>query len=247
MDTTAAGDGSAAWEGAASQVAVIEHNMTVDDLVKVFATRRILSAPLVVREDAGGVLEDPLDAEGGAAYAREQSLLQPAYRMLGWISIGDVVRALVQDEQAERAKLSETSGGTNEQPHRFVLDRMAMLARLGHAFIACKAITLGTTTDGDVAYAGYTASMGMVDLVKNGLLRRPPTAPCHRIGVFAPNGEVQAIISQSDVVRYLAGGSDRVGANAHRSLEQLGQCGAAANNRAPPCARDDQRGQNARP
>ena len=61
MDTTAAGDGSAAWEGAASQVAVIEHNMTVDDLVKVFATRRILSAPLVVREDAGGVLEDPLD------------------------------------------------------------------------------------------------------------------------------------------------------------------------------------------
>ena len=143
------------------------------------------------------------------------------YRFVGFLSTSDLVRTLVHEERLPAAALV----AAGRRPVSPTLDRMARLGAVAEAFGSRPAISclspLGS--DGDLLFAGDAPAVSLDMLVRQGMLRYPPRPdrpPSHRVAVFNAAGQVDAIISQSDVVRFLSERLDEV-PEAQRTLADL--------------------------
>jgi CBS domain-containing protein len=167
--------------------------------MQVLASAHVLSAPLVLRTSAS-------EAD--------------KYMVLGFLSVGDFVRAFV--ERAERVVQFDTP----------LLTRMRALSALGADFCASGVITLHTSDDGEMVFRGATEAMSLLELIRSGFLRmpfrRPPLPARHRVGVFDERGRLADIVSMSNMVVWALQHFDRLGALPTRTLAELGLTGAEA-------------------
>ena len=85
----------------------------------------------------------------------------------------------------------------------------AALAEAAPRYMARRLVTLPSRHDGDCVWEARAATP-LLDVVRGGFMAAPGRAT-HRVAVFDDRGDIHAIVSQSDVVRYIA-------ANAHATL-----------------------------
>lgn len=155
------------------------------------------------------------------------------------MSVGDIVRSFIACWEAEE-HAAGASAATGAQPPQCgeadngyaedaraadvgsVLWRMGVLRSAGRAFADRMCGDCGTVEDGDMVFSGASDAMPLSQLVRYGLLRwprrRPAVAPCHRVGVFGPEGSIEEIISQSDIVEWLADNLWKLGNLVHEPV-----------------------------
>lgn len=66
----------------------------------------------------------------------------------------------------------------------------------------------------------------MLELIQDGFLGQGKTEGahelCHRVAIFNERGQVDSIISQSDIIRYLSVHADRLGMMGQLTLSEAG-------------------------
>lgn len=158
---------------------------------------------------------------------------------MNFLSVGDIVRSFIACWEAEE-HAAGAAAATGAQPPQCgeadngyaedaraadvgsVLWRMGVLRSAGRAFADRMCGDCGTVEDGDMVFSGASDAMPLSQLVRYGLLRwprrRPTVAPCHRVGVFGSNGSIEEIISQSDIVEWLADNLWKLGNLVHEPV-----------------------------
>jgi len=168
------------------------------------ARRKVLSAPLVVApalEDLGG--EDP--PEGPS--------------LLGWIDIADMLRGLLSHLRAKHRKLP-----TN------MLQLMTELETEGKVFSYKPLVTLHGGEDRSLLYSSEAGEPLLAVLREQflgggGACQGANAIPrvAHRVALFDAHGAITAVVSQLDVVRFVARRSETLlGSLAAMPLSQLG-------------------------
>ena len=149
------------------------------------------------------------------------------YRYMGFLSVGDLVRAIVREliRQEGPAEPQDQAAGF-VLPFSKVLNRMAAMQKVAEAFgvqsVGQCLSAIGS--DGDLLYKPEAPAVSLDMLVRQGMLRYPPRPdrpPSHRVAIFNSAGQIEDVISQSDVVRYLNDNISQV-PEAGKTIAQLG-------------------------
>ena len=100
------------------------------------------------------------------------------------------------------------------------------LAEAAPRYMQRRLVTLPSRHDGDCVWEARAATP-LLDVVRGGFMASPGRAT-HRVAVFDDRGDIHAIISQSDVVRYIAANAESMlaGRLGDATLQQL-RLGAA--------------------
>jgi 5'-AMP-activated protein kinase regulatory gamma subunit len=174
-------------------VVVVPQDSTVDSALQVLAEHRILSAPVT--------------ADG---------------EVLGFVDIRDILAAFLKDADVEQLKASK------------MLAKMRMLEEGGAAFARKSLRDLGDHgSDGGFLHANRTKSLSLLELIYDGFLAPRESRKgmhgggrsskiVHRLAVFNKAGDVEAVVSQSDVIRYVAARTGELGPLAEKTTKELG-------------------------
>lgn len=190
-------------------IIVLRDTATVDQSLKVLATHKILSAPVVV--DVDGV-------HGPAQWPYEKESTD----ILGFVDIRDILTSFL-------AELDLTGISSMK-----MLQRMRLLEDKGQQFAATQLRSLKYIGgDGDFVHVAQ-AKVTLLELITDGLLD-PRTKGVyggtnksdvvHRMAVFDGEGRITNVVTQTDVVRYLLNNIDQLGGLADASVADLGWAG----------------------
>jgi len=142
----------------------------------VLAENRILSAPMVLLPD----IEDGGDLETTA-------------QLLGWVDVGDIMKAL----------LSHLS--SNDDIPSAMLALMTSLENEGPVFASKTLVTVPVAEDRGLLFEGDSDSISVMTAIREVFVkyRDGKRNVSHRIALFDAHGDVTAIISQMDVIRWI--------------------------------------------
>ena len=171
--------------------------------MQLLASHRVLSAPLMVFPTLRPSLGEGLaDDEPGTE--------RPMY--LGFLDVLDLLGGLL----------------ANLPPWVGVSPAVwrGALAEAAPRFMARRLVTLPSRHDGDCVWSARAAAP-LLDVLRGGFMASPGRAT-HRVAVFDDHGDITAVVSQSDVVRFLAANADEMLAGwlGDASLQQLRLGGA---------------------
>jgi CBS domain-containing protein len=129
---------------------------------------------------------------------------------IGWISLTDICRGLISDLNIK-------------SHHGSMLSVMSHLEQDGPKYFDRMLITLTNSDDKELLYVTDVEGTSLLDSCllmlaggnEKGRVR-------HRMGIFSNNGEIISIVSQSDVVRFLAANEGMFWSVASQTLEELG-------------------------
>jgi CBS domain-containing protein len=138
----------------------------------------------------------------------EDAAERPAY--LGFVDVLDILHGLL-------ATLP-TGMGHDPQHWRHQLEQAAP------PFLARRLVMLSSHNDGALVFAAHSG-MSMLDLIRDGFLGggdgKSPSLVTHRVAVFDSTGQVTHIVSQSDVISFLAATPHALESFGDATLEQL--------------------------
>lgn len=179
-----------------SVVTTFMHNMPVGDGLKALSDSGILSAPVLVNASIE-------DRDFGT--------------YMGMVDVSAVLEALIRDVDR---KLQEQKEKHNEKDA--VAARWTLFRELGESFLNRLLITV--THDDKASLCHVQENQGSLwDLIRNSFMHADTKAPhVHRVAIFNSVGRIKNIISQSDVIRFLASKVAFFGPLRHQTVEQLG-------------------------
>ncbi|KAJ9534800.1 hypothetical protein QJQ45_017234, partial [Haematococcus lacustris] len=187
--------------GTKNSVIMLEHSQTVASALKVLAAHRILSAPMVVSPG----LEDMEEMGDGEA--------TPGPSLIGWVDITDILRSLLDQLHTKRGAALPTA----------MLALMSDLESVSPAFSSRSLISLKGGEDKSLVYQGEMGAP-LLATIRDCFLNNAGQSGrvVHRLAVFDAQGQIHAVLSQLDVVSYLAAHPELLGPAAQCSLAQLG-------------------------
>jgi len=172
--------------------------MTVGQGLKMLAKHKILSAPLIMSPG----LED-LEGEGAAD--------PQGPTLIGWVDIADILRGLLHQ--------------LHQKHPRLPANMLLLMTELGHEGKAFTGRTLVSLTGGDDKSLVYEGEAGapLLHTIRAFYLNNSGSGRAvHRLALFDAHGQVGAVVSQLDIIRYMAHNLDALGAAANMSIEELG-------------------------
>ncbi|KAL6783677.1 hypothetical protein ACKKBF_B05405 [Auxenochlorella protothecoides x Auxenochlorella symbiontica] len=182
-------------------IVTLRQNLSIGDAMQILAKRGILSAPIV--------LEPDLEEMGGLPEERE---LSP--QLLGWLDVSDILRAF----------LDHLKRGGDLVPSK-MLALMSAIEKAAPSFISRMLITIPSIEDRNLLYASEAGTTPLSSTIRDLFLRPSEggmSAVVHRIALFGPHGDITNIVSQMDVIKFLAARPEALGPLADATLGQLG-------------------------
>ena len=138
----------------------------------------------------------------------EDAAERPAY--LGFIDVLDILHGLLATLPA--------GIGHDEPTWRKLLEQAAP------PYLARRLVMLPSHNDGALVFSAHRG-MSVLDLIRDGFLGggdgKSPSPVTHRVAVFDSSGQVTHIVSQSDVISFLAATPHALEAFGDATLEQL--------------------------
>jgi 5'-AMP-activated protein kinase, regulatory gamma subunit len=183
-----------------TRVISLRHNITVGDALQTLANHRVLSAPMVLEPD----LEDMMGEGVGST------------QVIGWVDAQGILAAFL----AHLRRRQESQ----EAPVGMAALMMALELE-GPIFAEKPLITILSQEDREYLYAGDSTTTTVADAICTHFLHRLPSGDeriNHRIALFDAHGEITAIISQMDVIRWVVQHADRLGRVASASIFDCG-------------------------
>uniref|UniRef100_A0A7S0X0C9 CBS domain-containing protein n=1 Tax=Chlamydomonas leiostraca TaxID=1034604 RepID=A0A7S0X0C9_9CHLO len=185
-------------------VAVLKDSATVDQALKVLAENKILSAPVVVAQEGDDASQSATVQPGEAA------------DILGFVDIKNILDSFLSEidiPELNQVKLLQRMRELEERGAAFAEKPLKELKYMG--------------TDGDFIHASQARST-LLELVLNGLLQPRNRgggrggSVVHRIALFNSDGAITQIISQTDIVKFLARHKEQLGPLSTKTVEELG-------------------------
>jgi len=175
----------------------LEHNLSIGEALGVLASNGILSAPMILMPE----IEESADIETSPS-------------LLGWIDVGDILKAL----------LTHLSSKEEELPTA-MLSLMTALEREGPIFASRPLITVPVAEDRGLLYEGDASQTTVMTAVREAFVENVKDGGKqhinHRIALFDSHGEVNSIISQMDIIKWLLS-QDVNDERLSKSIEELG-------------------------
>eukprot|EP00198_Chlamydomonas_reinhardtii_P012056 XP_001701393.1 predicted protein [Chlamydomonas reinhardtii] len=189
----------------------VEQALTERRKGHVLSERRILSAPVVSPDTAAST-------SGTSGVVWPASL--PHLDIMGFVCVNDILNSFLECYARDAGE------------HGSMLARMRRLEEVGARFaqqqlkdLSCKGC------DGDFLHSRHAGEARLLELVMYGFLEpkrrgmhegEQQAQVVHRVALFDRGGAITSVISQSDIVRFLADNSDRLGELACTSMSDLG-------------------------
>lgn len=180
------------------KVIVLQHNATVGEALQTFGDNGILSAPVVLEPDIDdGVMEG----------------YEGSIQVVGWIDAQGILSALLE-------YLRRTQEVTME-----MMQLMMALESEGSSFAHKTLITILANEDREFLFDRDSAAISIADAISTLFFRHMPDGSVkvsHRVALFNGHGEITAIISQMDVIRWILQHADELGEIGVSSIADLG-------------------------
>lgn len=181
-------------------IVLLEHDMSVRTGLLTLAKHQILSAPLVLSPD----LED-LNAGD----------MSPS--LLGWLDVSDILRALIAHLERHHFPVPTK-----------MLALMTLLEKEAPQWAdSTTLVTISGGEDKGLVYQTEASSTSVATAIREvflqtGMITRPDNRVTHRLAAFNDTGDITAIISQLDIMRFLYTHSQELGPIADKSIIEVG-------------------------
>lgn len=180
------------------KIVVLQHDDTVGQALQTLSDNRILSAPVVLEPEIEDVIGDGMDC---------------STQVIGWIDAQGILWALLEH-------LRQTQEVSME-----MMQLMMDLESEGSAFANKKLITIMSNEDREFLFDRDSTSISIADAISSLFFHRLEDGSMkvsHRVALFDGHGEITAIISQMDVIRWILEHADDLGDIRDASIEDLG-------------------------
>lgn len=169
-------------------IVTVRHNDRLGDALDTLATHNILSAPVVITADA-------LDMR----LPEDDSNAEPMETLIGFFDVRDAVNAIL-----EAVKTSSAASEPSAQ-HTSMLFWMRAIENVEQEIVDTPLIKI-LGYDAELMYTPNANTSSVHDLIVNGFFGGSASVRTiiHRVVLFEANGEISNLISQTDVVHWLA-------------------------------------------
>lgn len=184
-------------------VVSLAHNITLAEALHVLTENKILSAPVIVLADALDVRLPDEDANA-----------EPMETLIGFFDVRDAVTAILRNMNFSKDSLTSCSKSC-----LWWLREIELIERrIGNTpLMQC----LGY--DADFMYTPNASVTSVYDLVKKGFFGKSRDDVVHRVVLFDASGALHRLISQTDVVEWLAEHDGKLSHSLEtKSLRELG-------------------------
>lgn len=169
-------------------IVTVRHNDSLGDALETLARYNVLSAPVVITADALDVrLPD------------DDSNVEPTETLIGFFDVRDAVEAILQVVRTSSA-ISKSS-----EPHTSMLFWMRAIENVEQEIVDTPLIKI-LGYDAELMYTPNAYTSSVHDLIVKGFLGGSSSTRTiiHRVVLFEASGEISNLISQTDVVHWLA-------------------------------------------